>query len=128
MTRRPQNRRPSGPQRGRDGRFQPGQSGNPGGRPVGLMRAIRRRYGDEGMRLLDRLEAMSSGKTRVPPRIRLEATKELLDRGYGKAPLHVEDDAPETTPRSVRVFFGGRYQPDGTLKTPHDDREMEDGE
>ena len=92
------------------------------------MRAIRGRYGDDGTRLLDRLEAMSSGKARVPPRIRLEATKELLDRGYGKAPLHVEDDAPETTPRSVRVFFGGRYQPDGTLKTPHDDREMEGGE
>ena len=63
-------------------RFQPGQSGNPGGRPKGVASAFRQIFDPEraARALLDLAENAPKPETRIA------AWRELLDRGYGKAP------------------------------------------
>lgn len=64
--------------------FQPGQSGNPGGRPKGLTRRVRELVGDNGEAIAQFMyEVMSDGGARTPDR--LEAAKWLADRGFGRA-------------------------------------------
>ena len=70
--------------------FQPGQSGNPGGRPRGLaskVREVTKDGADPILFLMDVLEGKVTG-TRVKDRI--EASKILLDRGFGKATTVIE--------------------------------------
>jgi hypothetical protein len=65
-------------------KFQKGQSGNPGGRPravKGLREALIRRYGQDGDKLVARLEALSAGRNR---KIALAATELLLAYLAGK--------------------------------------------
>lgn len=62
----------------------PGQSGNPGGRPKGIA-AIAREHTDKAVQVL--VEGMESADERV----KLAAAKEILDRGYGKAPVFTAD-------------------------------------
>lgn len=64
--------------------FQPGQSGNPGGRPKGIA-AIARQHTDKAVDVL--VSAMDD----EDPRVRVAAAKEILDRGYGKAPVFTAD-------------------------------------
>lgn len=64
--------------------FQPGQSGNPGGRPKGIA-AKAREHTDAAMDVL--VEAMADDDARV----RVTAAKEVLDRGWGK-PLAMTAD------------------------------------
>ena len=64
--------------------FQPGQSGNPGGRPKGIA-AIARAHTDKAVDVL--VKAMDDDDARV----RVAAAKEVLDRGYGKAPVFTAD-------------------------------------
>lgn len=64
--------------------FKPGQSGNPGGRPKGIA-AIARQHTDKAVDVL--VAAMDSGDERV----KIAAAKEILDRGYGKAPVFTAD-------------------------------------
>jgi len=79
---------------GRDGRklpphtFQPGQSGNPNGRPknVGDVRRIARTYSEDALKTL--AEIMQD-KDIAPP-ARVAAAQCLLDRGYGKPTQQVE--------------------------------------
>lgn len=66
------------------GRFLPGQTGNPGGRPKGIA-AIAREHTDKAVEVL--VNAMDDGD----PRVRVVAAKEILDRGYGKAPVFTAD-------------------------------------
>jgi hypothetical protein len=64
--------------------FHPGQSGNPGGRPKGLARATRELVGDDGMKLAAFwLSIMDDPMRRDSDR--LEASRLLADRGWGKA-------------------------------------------
>jgi hypothetical protein len=66
------------------GRFPKGVSGNPGGRPKGLSRATRELVGDDGMPIVElwwRIAQDPMQRTRD----RLEASKLLADRGWGKA-------------------------------------------
>lgn len=82
--------------------FRKGQSGNPGGRPVGFGRAIRAEFGDDGKMLLLELKKFALGKVKCSSRDRLFALKELLDRGYGKAPQAVEVTGADGGPVTVK--------------------------
>jgi hypothetical protein len=65
--------------------FKPGRSGNPGGRPKGLARTVREVCGGSPLRLAQGLlEIAENPKAR--DRDRVAAYRELLDRGWGKAP------------------------------------------
>ena len=57
--------------------FKPGQSGNPGGRPKGIG-TIAREHTDRAIAIL--VEALEDENSRV----RIQAARELLDRGWGK--------------------------------------------
>jgi hypothetical protein len=70
--------------RSNTGRFLPGQTGNPGGRPKGIA-AIAREHTDKAVDVL--VSAMDD----ADPRVRVVAAKEILDRGYGKAPVFTAD-------------------------------------
>jgi hypothetical protein len=73
--------------------FQPGQSGNPGGRPaiVGELRELARSHAPEAVAELARLAKDAKSET-----ARIAAIKELLDRAYGKPTQFVaaENDGP----------------------------------
>lgn len=73
------------------GRFAPGTSGNPGGRPKGLSAFLRAKYGEDGGKLVQELEKIAFTKNKATPvRVRLEALRELLNRHSGKAPDMVQ--------------------------------------
>ncbi|MDL2227088.1 hypothetical protein LJB86_05485 [Deltaproteobacteria bacterium OttesenSCG-928-M10] len=66
--------------RERQGRFAPGASPNPGGRPrvVALVRELAQQHGEEALqKIIDLLQSDDE-------RIVLAAAKEILDRAYGK--------------------------------------------
>lgn len=65
-------------------RFQPGQSGNPSGRPKGIAKAVRDHLGEPERLVAVLLEIVEDPRAKTSDRIM--AVRELLDRGYGKAP------------------------------------------
>jgi hypothetical protein len=76
--------------------FQPGVSGNPGGRPksLGTLRALARAHAAEAITELARLAIHARSET-----ARIAAIRELLDRGYGKPTQFLaadNDSVPET--------------------------------
>ena len=71
-----------GRNRSSGGRWQKGQSGNPGGRPkvLGDVQELARQRSPEALNTL--VEIMQSPK--APPAARVAAANSLLDRGYGR--------------------------------------------
>jgi hypothetical protein len=81
---------------GRVGRPRPrGVSGNPGGRPQGLARATRELVGEDGHKLAEFWLSIREDETRRDSD-RLQASKLLADRGWGKAPTYaaIEEEDP----------------------------------
>ena len=75
-------------QRDNSGRFLPGESANPGGRPSGIkeLREMTRQYTKEAVDVLVK-------HLRDPdPRVALFAANSLLDRGYGKPSPAADED------------------------------------
>ena len=67
------------------GRWPKGVSGNPGGRPQSLAKATRSLVGEDGHKLAEFWLSIMEDPMRRD-RDRLEASKLLADRGWGKAP------------------------------------------
>lgn len=65
-------------------RFQAGQSGNPSGRPKGIAKAVRDHIREPERLVAVLLEIVEDPRAKTSDRIM--AVRELLDRGYGKAP------------------------------------------
>jgi hypothetical protein len=64
--------------------FQPGQSGNPGGRPKGKVKQIAAKAREHAETVIEELAALVVDRE-AKDSDRIAAGKELLDRGIGKA-------------------------------------------
>lgn len=99
-------------------RWQPGQSGNPNGRPrsAGLVTAVRKRYGKDGAGLIAALDALAQPPT--PAAVRLEAVRVLLEYGFGRPGADPAATAPAesavliTLPHNFRDPLPGVPVPD----------------
>jgi hypothetical protein len=68
--------------------FQPGQSGNPGGRPKSERKYLAELYGDDGRRVFERLEALRVDP-KTPARLKAQIDMFIIERQFGKAPQMV---------------------------------------
>lgn len=78
------------PGRADDGRFKPGVSGNPGGRPAGLeeIRQLAQQHAPEAIqKLVDHMRSKDE-------RVSISACNALLDRAYGKPVQTAELNGP----------------------------------
>jgi hypothetical protein len=89
-------------QRGRGRPFQPGQSGNPAGRPrvVGEIRDLARAKGPAALEIL---MAIAEDEDK-PAAARVAAASALLDRGYGR-PAQDGDEKAETIGSQVGALL-----------------------
>ena len=85
--------------------FEPGKSGNPGGRPriLANVQEAARQYTAEAMETLANI--MRDAK--APPATRVAAANSLLDRGWGRAPASISlshETNEATSERLVEAF------------------------
>ena len=65
--------------------FEPGTTGNPGGRPKGLARLVREKCGgDDGAKMIEIMWGIATDE-HAPRRDRMAAIQWCADRGWGKA-------------------------------------------
>ena len=81
------------PTRATNGRFIPGWSGNPGGRPrvLGDLQAVAREHTEEALQTL--LEVMRD--PHAPAAARVQAANSMLDRAYGRPPQAIQVGNPQ---------------------------------
>lgn len=96
---------PYDPRRNLGPAWQPGQSGNPGGRPRGLALMVRSMTKD-GAELvqfwLDVMRALPEGEySKASLLERLKASQLLAERGFGKVETLVDEEARQ--PKTLRV-------------------------
>ena len=93
--------------------FQPGQSGNPGGRPKGIAERVQKVVGRGRSQLIQALWLIAQGTSeqrraffgdsvKVTAKDRMDAIQTLLDRGFGKASQTVALTGAEGGPLVVR--------------------------
>lgn len=77
--------------------FEPGKSGNPGGRPkdVGLLKEAAREHTAAA------LETLVKSLKAKGERVRVAAAEALLDRGWGKATQHHEVEAGDDLAKAL---------------------------
>lgn len=77
-------------------KFSKGMSGNPAGRPVGLERRLRELVEGDLDKLITMLRDIALGVIDAPPKDRITAARELLDRVMGKPrqAVDVTSDGP----------------------------------
>ena len=80
--------------------FQPGQSGNPGGRPKGLTKRVRELVGDNGEAIAEYMFTVLRDETQRTAD-RVEAAKWLADRGFGRAVQALDIDVKQ--PPAIEV-------------------------
>jgi hypothetical protein len=68
--------------------FQPGRSGNPGGRPKGARALLVQMYGADGATVFNRLEALRNDP-QTPRRLKVQIDFFIIERLFGKAPQMV---------------------------------------
>lgn len=85
------------------GNFKPGQSGNPGGRPVFKFASWIREQTQEGKELAE--IALYIARNNEEDRVKLEAVGWLADRGWGRPVQSVDHNVTETG-RMVLIFPG----------------------
>ena len=64
--------------------WKPGESGNPAGRPKGIAKTVRERFGNTPLELVEALYAEMQND-RARPTERIQAARTLLEFGWGKA-------------------------------------------
>jgi hypothetical protein len=97
------------------GQFEPGKSGNPGGRPkvVAEVRDLARAHTVDAIEALATIAGGDTGRfdadgnvLQHPPAARVAAAIALLDRAWGKAPLAVTGEGGEgPVLTSIEVVF-----------------------
>ncbi len=83
-------------------RFRPGESGNPHGRPPknrSVAEYVRAKSGEDGRRYIDLLDELAMDE-KQPARIRIDAARILLSRGFGNP---VEEVSIETSSEVLRA-------------------------
>lgn len=93
-------------------KFEKGQSGNPGGRPkvVGPLRDLAREHTESAVNTL--ISIMASAEQ--PPAARVAAAKEILDRGYGKAPQPMDGDGEGGAIKLIQTIERRVVRPDNS--------------
>lgn len=96
----------------RPGTFKPGQSGNPGGRPKGVLDVIElaRTHTTAAIATLANIAAA----TKAPAAARVSAASVLLERGWGKPVQPTEGNVTvrvETAPVSLAAFYDAFVPP-----------------